>query len=155
MVLYEHPVNVAREQRGEAPVNSLWIWGGGTAPMVQKRYDKMRVDDPLLRALAALSDTPPMEPPGGAMDFPVDDHDLAEFVVTADPDTARSMSALETDWLVPAWRALAAGRLDVLTLVLALPNAVVVCRCDRKGRRRFWRRKQSLARLLDQWLARS
>ena len=29
MLLFEHPVNQAREARGELPVNSLWLWGGG------------------------------------------------------------------------------------------------------------------------------
>jgi hypothetical protein len=32
MLLHEHPVNQAREARGELPVNSLWLWGGGTLP---------------------------------------------------------------------------------------------------------------------------
>ena len=29
MWLYEHPVNVARVSRGELPVSTLWMWGGG------------------------------------------------------------------------------------------------------------------------------
>ncbi len=29
MLLFEHPVNQAREARGELPINSLWLWGGG------------------------------------------------------------------------------------------------------------------------------
>jgi len=32
MLLHEHPVNQAREARGELPVNSLWLWGGGKQP---------------------------------------------------------------------------------------------------------------------------
>ena len=32
MLLHEHPVNQAREARGELPVNSLWLWGGGGLP---------------------------------------------------------------------------------------------------------------------------
>lgn len=32
MLLHEHPVNQAREARGELPVNSLWLWGGGSRP---------------------------------------------------------------------------------------------------------------------------
>ncbi len=32
MILYSHPVNQQREARGELPVNSLWLWGGGTLP---------------------------------------------------------------------------------------------------------------------------
>ncbi len=29
MALHEHPVNLAREDTGRFPVNSLWLWGGG------------------------------------------------------------------------------------------------------------------------------
>ena len=36
MLLFEHPVNQAREARGELPVNSLWLWGGGCLPVVPK-----------------------------------------------------------------------------------------------------------------------
>ena len=36
MLLFEHPVNQAREARGELTVNSLWLWGGGGLPAVPK-----------------------------------------------------------------------------------------------------------------------
>src|SRR5687767_1847711 len=29
MLLHEHPCNSAREMRGQLPVNSTWLWGGG------------------------------------------------------------------------------------------------------------------------------
>jgi hypothetical protein len=32
MLLSAHPVNQARETRGDLPVNSVWLWGGGTRP---------------------------------------------------------------------------------------------------------------------------
>jgi len=32
MALHDHAVNLEREANGQLPVNSLWIWGGGTAP---------------------------------------------------------------------------------------------------------------------------
>lgn len=36
MLLFDHPVNQAREARGELPVSSLWLWGGGCLPAVPK-----------------------------------------------------------------------------------------------------------------------
>jgi hypothetical protein len=36
MWLHEHPVNVARAGRGEPPISTLWIWGGG-ARMTPRR----------------------------------------------------------------------------------------------------------------------
>lgn len=32
MLLFEHPVNLAREARGLPSINSLWFWGGGILP---------------------------------------------------------------------------------------------------------------------------
>jgi hypothetical protein len=32
MALHEHAANLEREAAGLLPVNSLWLWGGGTAP---------------------------------------------------------------------------------------------------------------------------
>jgi len=29
MLLFEHPVNTARQERGQLPVNTLWLWGEG------------------------------------------------------------------------------------------------------------------------------
>jgi len=33
MLLHDHPVNLAREARGELPINALWLWGGGYLPV--------------------------------------------------------------------------------------------------------------------------
>ena len=30
MLLVDHPVNTARDARGELPINGIWFWGGGT-----------------------------------------------------------------------------------------------------------------------------
>ena len=35
MLLHDHPVNAAREARGEPAVNSLWLWGGGRVPALK------------------------------------------------------------------------------------------------------------------------
>ena len=32
MLFHEHPVNQAREARGDLPINSIWLWGGGAKP---------------------------------------------------------------------------------------------------------------------------
>lgn len=151
MTLHEHPQNVAREQRGEAVVNSVWIWGGGSAAVVNKRFDKMCVVDPLLRAAAVLTDTQLVEAPVRATEFIADGHALLEFIVHDSDVTGRSLAALETHWLSPAWQALATGALDELTVVLTSPNAVRVCTCDRKARRKFWKRKRPLHWFLGRW----
>ena len=53
MVLHAHPVNQAREARGELPVNSVWFWGAGEpGPIPRRRFHEVVADDPLVRALA-------------------------------------------------------------------------------------------------------
>ena len=51
MLLFEHPVNQAREARGELPVNSLWLWGGGCLPAVPKAAIALYSNDAEVRAL--------------------------------------------------------------------------------------------------------
>ena len=56
MVLHAHPVNQAREARGELAVNSVWFWGTGEpGPVPRPRFDEVVADDPLVRALARRS----------------------------------------------------------------------------------------------------
>ncbi|MDN5924199.1 MAG: phosphoglycerate mutase [Xanthomonadales bacterium] len=54
VILHQHPVNSARRQCGQAPVNSLWFWGGGQLPAwVKSRVMRVFSADPLTQALAA------------------------------------------------------------------------------------------------------
>jgi hypothetical protein len=54
VLLHQHPVQTQRSARGLSPVNSLWLWGGGSLPQ-RVRSDLVGVigDDVLLAALAA------------------------------------------------------------------------------------------------------
>ncbi|MEM6514273.1 MAG: hypothetical protein AAF660_14785 [Pseudomonadota bacterium] len=55
MCLHEHPLNDRRQQRGARVVNSLWLWGGGTALMPEpKSLPVLCSDDSLLRGLWTL-----------------------------------------------------------------------------------------------------
>jgi hypothetical protein len=50
MTLHEQPVNAERQSRGQPPVNSLWIWGGGYAPQQRREpLPPLYSDEPLLR----------------------------------------------------------------------------------------------------------
>lgn len=55
MLLHEHPVNQTREARGELPVNSLWLWGGGQQPAASRMLSiAIYTRDPEAQALGAF-----------------------------------------------------------------------------------------------------
>ncbi|MDE1894752.1 MAG: phosphoglycerate mutase [Pseudomonadota bacterium] len=57
VLLHQHPLNAERRERGLAPVNSLWLWGGGPLPKsVRSDLRGVVSDDLLLSALAAAAD---------------------------------------------------------------------------------------------------
>ncbi len=54
VLLHQHPLNAQRRADGLAPVNSLWLWGGGKLPdPLQSELRGVISDDLLLRALAS------------------------------------------------------------------------------------------------------
>ncbi len=56
MLLFAHPLNEARESRGESPINSLWFWGGSAAlGQVRAEYDVVVSDDVLGEMFAAAA----------------------------------------------------------------------------------------------------
>ncbi len=59
VLLHNHPVNQNRVARGAAPVNGLWLWGGGRLPKsVTSDADAYFGDDPLAVALASAASMP-------------------------------------------------------------------------------------------------
>ena len=59
VLLHNHPVNQARVAKGAAPVNGLWLWGGGRFPQaVASDADKYFGEDPLAIALARAASIP-------------------------------------------------------------------------------------------------
>jgi len=59
MLLFEHPVNRLREIRGELPVNSVWLWGGGQAGgALLQPYARVLGDSDLASAIARVAGTP-------------------------------------------------------------------------------------------------
>lgn len=56
MLLFSHPVNQAREVRGEPVINSVWLWGGGRLPDLSGQSTlRVLCDQPDWRALAEYS----------------------------------------------------------------------------------------------------
>ena len=130
MLLHEHPVNAAREARGEARVSGVWFWGGGRVadagamPLTAVTAAPGRLGD-LARGIAMHG--------GGAMATLQDGDDLLQAMTRANALAASHRDApivalvvlpalfdaamLEAKWLAPALDELGAHRLDALHLI--------------------------------------
>jgi hypothetical protein len=58
VLLHQHPLNAQRQACGWAPINSLWLWGGGRLPTLSSQLSGVVSDDLLLRAIAARAGIP-------------------------------------------------------------------------------------------------
>jgi hypothetical protein len=165
MLLHGHPVNTAREARGEPIVNSVWLWGGGTRAAVPgKPFSAVWSDDASAVAIAAAAGTHAAGVPADAESWldaaarrdrviapgaSADAHlvvldDLTWAAAYRDVDTWRGrLSALEAHWFAPLVHALAERR--IASLALVSPGASSAWRFDsnRADLRKFWRRARA------------
>ncbi|MEZ5540890.1 MAG: hypothetical protein R3F42_02485 [Pseudomonadota bacterium] len=149
MLLHDHPVNRARELRGEPVINSLWLWGGGVLPLtLAAQVDAVYADDALALGLARHAGIPrgrvpsavetllPVAPAGqrallvlDSLAWPAHYNDIEGWLTQLDQ--------LETCWFAPLLAALGAGRIG--TLVIEPCNGVRI-QATRARLRGFWRR---------------
>lgn len=113
MLFHGHPVNEAREARGELPVNALWLWGGGRRPAAAATPRPVYARSAEAQALAALygmrADAPPAHPDARLLrsDAVVVLDALADAGRTGDPWAWReAVRELERDWFTPMLAAL-------------------------------------------------
>ncbi|HXI35333.1 MAG TPA: hypothetical protein VNH80_00305 [Burkholderiales bacterium] len=142
MLLHAHPVNEAREARGEPPVNGLWLWGGGAAPKdVQSPWQSVSADDPVALGLAQAAKSRGRALPASADAWlerlPEDGRQLLLL------DGLPPAVALEQAWFAPLLAALRGGRIGMLTV--HVPDSGVSFEAIRADLRRFWRRPRPLA----------
>jgi hypothetical protein len=137
MWLHDHPVNAARSRRGVAPVNCLWLWGGGGETLwPQTQLPGLASNDPFLRKLWQTAGAPCAVPPSSlaawlAMPRPIVSLELASI----DPDPGIALQRLEQAWFRPLEEALAEGTISRARLHLG----AVVATLHRHDRWRFWR----------------
>jgi hypothetical protein len=126
MVLHSHPVNAAREERGEPPINSVWFWGLGRLPARLGSHDShVYADDPLARGLAIAAQLRTERVPAAALALPQDASVNALVVLSALRDPARygnvqawqrELQQLEARWFAPLLAMLRKGTVAELTL---------------------------------------
>jgi hypothetical protein len=151
MLLFQSPVNAARQERGRPAVNALWISGAGRwQPLAMdsggpRAWSRLCADQALARGLAAaaglevLPATAPADQPGTLL---VAD-DMADGLLDADANAWLTAVARLEARLPVAINALRAGKLAAIELDL----------CDGRrwrmtpgGLRQFWRRGPSLSK---------
>jgi hypothetical protein len=157
MVLHAHPVNAAREARGEPPINSLWLWGAGRASKSNSNWKSILADEPLVMGLAMLARSHYRSlPPGAAqwlLSAPEDGRHLVVLdalrvpaqLTDADQYHAR-LAELEKNWFMPLLKALRAGRIGMLTLHVPDAAEAVSFETIRGDLRRFWRLAKPIER---------
>ncbi len=147
MLLHEHPVNAAREARGEAPLNSLWPWGGGAISAAAARpFSLVIADDPLARglALAAGISVRPLPASAESLRGTFSQQGVALVVLNA-PRDAGGTAALERDWFAPLLAALQRGDISMLSLHLFGAGTLLDVETVRSDLRYLWRRRAPLA----------
>lgn len=153
MVLHGHPVNDAREARGEAAVNSVWLWGAGRAPRASCPWQSVAADDPAVIGAARLAGARHRALPRSAAEWlgplPGKGRHLAVLDALRAPlaleeDVQAERLVLERDWFAPLLAALRAGRIGMLTLHVPDGAEALSFEIIRGDLRRFWRLPKSI-----------
>lgn len=150
MVLHEHPVNEAREARGEAAVNSLWLWGAGRATSAQSSWHSVAADDPAVLGAARLAGARHRPLPRSARDWlerlPEDGRHLAVLDALRTTPENEMLEQLEREWFAPLLAALRAGRVGMVSVHVPDAAESLSFETIRADLRRFWRMPKSLER---------
>jgi hypothetical protein len=114
MLLFDAAPNLAREARDLPPANGLWLWGGGTAPVLAPTpFVAVWSDEPVvggLARLAGLTHNPAPHTPDSLQELPAGHNLLGLGSDAANPDHL-------APWLVALQAALDTGRVQSVTLL--------------------------------------
>ncbi|MDR2195782.1 MAG: hypothetical protein LBE50_04165 [Gallionellaceae bacterium] len=145
MLLHTHPLNEAREARGELPVNSVWLWGEGSASGALRRpCAGASGDSELARMFAQLAGVPWLtrdEALAATGDVLFVWEGLGRAARRGDLNAWRAeVEALEQDCIAPLLASLRAGKVG--QVVLDVPQAEGARRfgLSRGDLWKFWRR---------------
>lgn len=161
MLLHDHPVNLARESRGELAINSVWIWGGGIMPPVPGRhFTHIFATNPLAAALATCAGLDAFPVPPTATSWRQSNHvrhktDAHHLIVLEHLASAAQygdvaswwtqIALLEKDWFSPLLATLGKNGFDRLSIVSIDESAAVRFECGARVRWAVWRRPVALA----------
>ena len=157
MLLHEHPVNEARESRGEPAVNSVWLWGAGVLPSdTAAPFQSVTSNDPLALGYAQAAGLRHRPLPPNAGDWlgwlPEDGRQLVVLdtlrlpLALGDFEGWRlRITELEERWFAPLVAALKDGRIGMVTVLVPDSGELRAFESTRNDLRHFWRRPKPLA----------
>ncbi len=152
MLLHDHPVNTAREEKQQYPINGLWLWGGGevNAPALTS-YNHLFGRLALARGLANLHNMPCAPLPDK---FVIPTIDKTLIVLHAPTREIRAMSPfnwqiavndIDTNWIAPAVAAFDDKKLSALTIIVANESSTLTITAKRRTiLNGFFRAKKTL-----------
>lgn len=146
MLLHEHPVNIERESRHQAPVNSVWFSGGGVMPQPSpyaSDIDLFVANSPLYHGLAKWS---------GLAIEPVE-QSLAKVL---QPENTRLHARMvlpgqhlsDDNNFATLWDALKAGKIEYMTLNLGCYEKTLVATIRPIDCNKFWRKRKPIGAYL-------
>lgn len=156
MLLHDHAVNAAREARGEAPVNSVWLWGAGRRPQAAASpWQSVWAGEPLALGLARAGGARARALPASAAQWLAQSPEDGRHLVVLDALRAplalgeaaqhgEMLAALERDWFAPLLAALREGRIGMLSIHVPDGPECRAYETVRGDLRRFWRRRRRL-----------
>lgn len=147
MLLFEHPVNLVREQQGALAINSIWLSGGGDrASLVKYSALKPRSTD------LVLADTPLYQ--GLAQHVGINCEKVPEYFETLlsaySPTSHLRLLLSESgrDWFELIMEALKKRRLELLTLNIGCYEKCLVAQIRPWDLYRLWRRSKPVESFL-------
>ena len=153
MLLFAHPLNESRDARGALPINSVWLWGGGSVTgLLQKSYDKVSSDEVLVEMFAAAAGVPFAAWSEQWRDAENNGKQLLVWTglrsALQSGDLAAWRTALqdfESSYARPLWQALRSGKIARLQIDILGGDSIRRVLLTRGDTRTFWRRARRLA----------
>jgi hypothetical protein len=152
MLLHAHPLNQARENRGEPVINSVWFWGAGVPEgPLQKTYDCASSEEVLVEMLAAAVEIPYMK---WSKQWNISREGKQILVWTGlrsalqrgDLGACRiELQTFERNYARPILHALKSGMIAGLQMDILGEERLQRVVLTRKDTRAFWRRTKRLA----------
>jgi hypothetical protein len=141
MLFHEHPVNLERETVGQPTINSVWFWGGGTLPPVDRAFAGVWAEDPLARGLATAARISCASSPGEGSEWLSESGHGAHIVMLATRTTSGpALPFCEKRWFVPLLQALKERRLSMLRLLAMSGDDLLRYDVAARDLWKFWRR---------------